>query len=144
MWRKISMPTKVNAAYPGIEYPYFKADGPAENGTFVKLSAADEVTLVDNQADEAIGMMIETFLPHDYHTQAADEKLRCSVMIGQSVIEFYAWSGTINSGNDISFDPANGLPRTAASGDTIYGKCIQASSSKIRVLLYGHAAGTVA
>jgi len=137
------MPTKVNAAYPGIEYPYFKVVGPVDDGTFVKMSAEGEVTLVDNQSDEAIGIMIETFLPHDYHTQAADEKLRCAVMIGQSVIDFYAWSGTIVSGDKISFDPTDGLPRKGISGDTLYGKCIQASSSKIRVLLHGHTAGIV-
>lgn len=107
------MATKVNAAYPGIEYPYFKVLGPAENGTFVKLSAADEVTLVNDQADEAIGVMIETFFPHDYYVQAADEKLRCTVEVGQSMIEFYTWSDTIANGNDVSFDPATGLPRTA-------------------------------
>jgi len=135
--------TKVNAAYPGIEYPYFKVLGPVENGSFVKLAAADEVSLVDDQADEAIGVMIETFFPHDYYVQAADEKLRCAVMAGQCVIDFYAWSGTILSGNEVSFDPADGLPRAAVSGDAIYGKCIQASSSKVRVLLYGHATGTV-
>lgn len=135
---------KVNAAYPGVEYPYFKVLGPVENGSFVKLSAADEVTLVDDQADEAIGVMIETFYPHEYYVQAVDEKLRCAVMVGQCVIDFYAWSGTIAGDDDISFDPADGLPRTAVTGDTIYGKCIQASSSKVRVLLYGHAAGSVA
>ncbi len=138
------MATKVNAAYPGIEFPYFKVLGPTDNGRFVKLSSADEVTQVDAQADEAIGVMIETFLPHDYYVQAADEKLRCTVMMGQSAVDFYAWSGTITNGDEVSFDPSDGLPRKAVSGDTIYGKCIQATDSRVRVLLYGHANGTVA
>jgi hypothetical protein len=136
--------TLVNAAYPGIEYPYFKVVGPAADGTFVKMTASDEVTLVDAQGDQAVGVMIETFFPHDYYSQAADEKLRCAVMIGQSVLEFTLWSGTIVTEDDISFDPTDGRPRAAVSGDTIYGKCIQHSDAKIRVLLYGHAAGSVA
>ena len=41
------MASLVNAAYPGIEYPYFKIVGPAADGTFMKMVANDEVTLVD-------------------------------------------------------------------------------------------------
>jgi len=138
------MANLVNTNYPGIEYPYFKVVGPAADGTFVKMTASDEVAIVDDQTDEAIGVMIETFFPHDYYTQAVDEKLRCAVMVGQSVLEFTSWSGAIITGNDISFDPADGRPRAAVSGDTIYGKCVQHSEAKVRVLLYGHGNGVVA
>jgi hypothetical protein len=134
----------VNESYPGIEYPYFKVVGPVEDGRFVKMVASDEVALVDAQANEAIGVMIETFLPHEYYNQAADEKLRCAVMVGQSVLDFTSWSGTIVTGDDVSFDPTDGRPRAAISGDTIYGKCVQHSDSRVRVLLYGHGIGTVA
>lgn len=114
-----------------------------EDGRFVKMVASDEVALVDAQADEAIGVMIETFLPHEYYTQAADEKLRCAVMVGQSVLDFTSWSGAIVTGDDVSFDPTDGRPRAAISGDTIYGKCVQHSDSRVRVLLYGHGTGVV-
>jgi len=138
------MANLVNATYPGIEYPYFKVVGPAADGTFVKMTASDEVAQVSDQADEAIGVMIETFFPHDYYVQAVDEKLRCAVMIGQSALDFTSWSGTIVTGNDVSFDPTDGHPRAAIAGDTIYGKCVQHGDSKIRVLLYGHGIGVVA
>ncbi len=136
------MASLVNAAYPGIEYPYFKIVGPAADGTFMKMVANDEVTLVDAQADEAIGVLMETNLPHDYYTQGASEKLRCVVMIGPSVLEFTAWSGAIVTDDDVSFDPSDGLPRAAVAGDGIYGKCIQHNDSKVRIQMYGHSIGT--
>ena len=139
------MANLVNTTYPGIEYPYFKVLGPAADGTFVKMTASDEVTLVSDQGDEAIGVMIETFLPdNEYYVQAADEKQRCAVMVGQGVLEFTSWSGAIVTGNDVSFDPTDGRPRAAIAGDTIYGKCIEHSEAKVRVLLYGHGNGVVA
>jgi len=123
-----------NPSHPGIAYGDGELQGPGEKGQFVKLIDNDTFQVVSDVADVPVGV-IYNLDKLQHVTPAATDKNKVALYMDGGVYETDNISGTIASGDDLTFDPTDANIKTAAEGNTIVGKALAVEGGVVKFKL---------
>ncbi len=123
-----------NPSHPGIAYGDGELQGSGEKGQFVKLIDNDTFQVVSDVADVPVGIIYH--LDKLQHvTPAATDRNKVAIYMDGGVYETDNITGTIASGDDLTFDPTAANIKTAAEGNTIVGKALAVEGGVVKFKL---------
>ena len=123
-----------NPSHPGIAYGDGELQGPGEKGQFVKLIENDTFQVVSDAADVPVGV-IYNLDKLKHVTPAATDRNKVAVYMDGGIYETDNITGTINAGDDLSFDPTAGNLKAAGETETVVGKALAVEGSVVKFKL---------
>ena len=123
-----------NPSHPGIAYGDGELQGPGEKGQFVKLIDNDLFQVVSDATDVPVGV-IYNLDKLKHVTPGATDRNKVAIYFGGGVYETDNVTGTINAGDDLSFDPTAGNLKTAGETDTVVGSALAVEGSIVKFKL---------
>ena len=123
-----------NPSHPGIAYGDGELQGPGEKGQFVKLIDNDTFQVVSDVADAPVGV-IYNLDKLQHATPGATDRNKVALYMDGGIYETDNITGTIASGDDLTFDPTAANIKTAAEGDTIVGKALAVEGGVVKFKL---------
>ena len=123
-----------NPSHPGIAYGDGELQGPGEKGQFVKLIDNDTFQVVSDVADVPVGVIYR--LDKLQHvTPTATDRNKVAIYMDGGIYETDNITGTIATGDDLTFDPIAANIKTAAEGNTIVGKALAVEGGVVKFKL---------
>ena len=123
-----------NPSHPGIAYGDGELQGAGEKGQFVKLIDNDTFQVVSDVADVPVGIIYH--LDKLQHvTPAATDRNKVAIYMDGGIYETDNITGTIATGDDLTFDPTAANIKTAAEGNTIVGKALAVEGGVVKFKL---------
>jgi len=123
-----------NPSHPGIAYGDSELLGPGEKGQFVKLVDNDTFEVVSDAADVPVGIIYNIDKP-PHVTPAATDRNKVAVYMDGGIYETDNVTGTINAGNDLTFDPTAANIKTAGENDFVVGKALAVEGGVVKFKL---------
>ena len=123
-----------NPSHPGIAYGDGELQGPGEKGQFVKLIDNDLFQVVSDAADVPIGVIYNLDKLKNV-TPGATDRNKVAVFMDGGIYETDNVTGTINAGDDLSFDPTAGNLKVAGEAETVVGKALAVEGSIVKFKL---------
>lgn len=132
------MANYLNAALPGIAYGNGELQGPGNPGQIVKLVGNDLFEVVSHTGDKPFGILGRTNRLKNGPTPGPTDKVLAVVFIGDGIYETDNFSGTITSGDALTFDATNGNLKAATAGTKIVAEALTVSDGLLKFVWTNH------
>lgn len=126
----------LNNSHPGILFGDGVLKGPGVPGQVVKLVGNNEYSVVDDAADDAIGILHRC--DADCSAQGATATTPCVVDFGATVIQTDQMVGTPTAGTQLTFDAATAKFKAATSGTRVVARCLAVEDTEYSILWTNH------